>query len=452
MSITHSPTAPSSKRRSAPKKPPRSSESQTSSVGRSSRKGTAHDEWATDDDDEPTKRVPRATKQSGRTKRLAILQSVFNLAASTLRAFGLLLPFALYLLPFVALFFVITYLRSLLYSYIPVFPSFEPALAQLSRLSIPLQHLPSVSLAPLTCAILGRGCSSNYAHISRAVRTTTFRAQNALTVFDHLLKLGSAEESTALALHPVEIWELATAIRYSRGIEDRAFISTELASLGDSMREVKDSVIDLNAQGMSAFTWIVHEFTRLENAISQAALSPTSSPKQQEELTKLLDSLFDRISTSLNDLLASLDQAIPTAARATEQSKRIFDGLEREKAYQQYEIESRSWIKTIADLQGGKGKQLRRDLDLTMISSNVVSGVSRDLEQTRYSLREYQANVGHFSAGMVGFHLSANEMSVEEEVNSLKIVMDEMKATLAEARVRARGKPKFKEIGVEPVS
>jgi len=38
----------------------------------------------------------------------------------------------------------------------------------------------------------------------------------------------------------------------------------------------------------------------------------------------------------------------------------------------------------------------------------------------------------------VGYHLSSNDLSVEDEVNSLKSVMEEMKATLSEARGRTR--------------
>lgn len=52
-------------------------------------------------------------------------------------------------------------------------------------------------------------------------------------------------------------------------------------------------------------------------------------------------------------------------------------------------------------------------------------------------------------AGVVGYYLSSNDMSVEDEVQSLKSVMAEMKATLSEARGRTR-KPSgdsVKEIG-----
>jgi hypothetical protein len=93
--------------------------------------------------------------------------------------------------------------------------------------------------------------------VSGAARRAAYKGQQALTIFDHLLALGTEDDSTGLALHPVEIWELSTAIRYSSAIEEREFISSELATLGDSVREVKDSVIGLNAQGMNAFIWIV---------------------------------------------------------------------------------------------------------------------------------------------------------------------------------------------------
>ena len=53
----------------------------------------------------------------------------------------------------------------------------------------------------------------------------------------------------------------------------------------------------------------------------------------------------------------------------------------------------------------------------------------------------------------MGYHLSSNDLSVEDEVNSLKSVMDEMKATLSEARGRTRrsssdkGAERVREIG-----
>ena len=49
--------------------------------------------------------------------------------------------------------------------------------------------------------------------------------------------------------------------------------------------------------------------------------------------------------------------------------------------------------------------------------------------------------------------MSSNDLSVEDEVNSLKSVMDEMKATLSEARGRTRrrssdkGAERVREIG-----
>lgn len=94
-----------------------------------------------------------------------------------------------------------------------------------------------------------------------------------------MIALGSEEDSVGLSLHPVEIWELSTAIRYSSGIEEKEFISDELASLGDSVREVKDLVIGLNAQGMNAFTWIVVS----EKKLSQQRLTRSRTNHLQEK-------------------------------------------------------------------------------------------------------------------------------------------------------------------------
>lgn len=152
----------------------------------------------------------------------------------------------------------IAYSRHLLHSYLSVLPGFlQPSLSRLANVSLPLPHLGLAQLSTIACATLGVNCPTNPNLVSGAARKAAYRGQQALSIFDHLLALGDPDSSTGLALHPVEIWELSTAIRDSSGIDDKEFISTELASLGDSVREVKDSVIGLNAQGMNAFVWIV---------------------------------------------------------------------------------------------------------------------------------------------------------------------------------------------------
>ena len=247
-----SPSRPKSRIKQQQPSSSRTSSSQTTK--RSKQPTPQH--WSTDEEqsDSSIEQVVKRTRKKRPTSR-----SIFrNLFFSFLTSF--IYPLIPYFLFFFLLYIIIAYSRYLLYSYLSLLPSFlQPSLSHLANLSIPLPPL-SLSLSPLTslsCSLLGVSCPPNLKLVSTAARTASLRAKHALTVFDHLIALGSEEDSVGLSLHPVEIWELSTAIRYSSGIEEKEFISDELASLGDSVREVKDLVIGLNAQGMNAFTWIV---------------------------------------------------------------------------------------------------------------------------------------------------------------------------------------------------
>ncbi|GAA6005118.1 hypothetical protein JCM11491_002583 [Sporobolomyces phaffii] len=416
---------------------PSSSAKVPTSPSKKGKRATEH--WSTDDDEEEDisdhEAVKRARQAKARKKKPSP-SFVRNLAFSLVRSF--LYPLLPYVLLFSALYIVIAYSRYLLYSYLSLLPAFlQPSFAKFANVSLPLPTLSLSPLSTLSCALVGINCPRNLNLVSGAARKAAYKGQQALTIFDHLLALGAEESSNGLALYPVEIWELATAIRYSSAIDDREFISGELSSLGDSVREVKDTVIDLNAQGMNAFIWIVHEFTRLEEAISRAASGGTTK-RQEEDLNRLLDALFDKIAHSLGDLLAALDRAIPVATVASDRSRRIFGALRAEESHTERALRETGWIEWMQHVQGSKGKQLRRDLDLTRGSAEAVIGVWEGLEATRNDLLGYRNNVGYFKAGVVGYHLSSNDMSVEDEVGSLKAVMSEMKATLNEARARTR--------------
>lgn len=255
------------------------SSSRTSSSPQTKRsKQPTPQHWSTDEEqsDSSIEQVVKRTRKKRPTSR-----SIFrNLFFSFLTSF--IYPLIPYFLFFFLLYIIIAYSRYLLYSYLSLLPSFlQPSLSHLANLSIPLPSL-SLSLSPLTslsCSLLGVSCPPNLKLVSTAARTASLRAKHALTVFDHLIALGSEEDSVGLSLHPVEIWELSTAIRYSSGIEEKEFISDELASLGDSVREVKDLVIGLNAQGMNAFTWIVVS----EKKLSQQRLTRSRTNHLQEK-------------------------------------------------------------------------------------------------------------------------------------------------------------------------
>ncbi|GAA6048991.1 hypothetical protein JCM3770_005429 [Rhodotorula araucariae] len=437
-----------------------------------------HQDWSTDEDSGGTEellvhqgmgptvqraatKVPKHAVQSGRTSPayslLGPLCQVFRLfAKAALALLPYLLPLVPYLLLASGLYLGIAIARSYLEHYLSYFPALlQGPLSHLTDLSLPLPRLPSdLSFATvhlLPCSTLGIFCGSrptpSFELLSAgAARTAATRAHHALDIFESVLDLGSGE-GAGMSLEPVAIWELATAVRYTSSLEDRAFLSERLSDLGDKSREVKDHVIALNAQGFNSFHWVVHEFTRLEELITSASSpsAPRMSPRQREDFGRLLSSLFDKISTSLGELLAALDRAIPSATLASDSARHIFAALRSEESVKSDALDSVDWFqRMIAAVDGGpqggkKVKMLRRDLEITRASAGAVMDVWQALERTRESLVSYQRHVEHYKAGVVGFHLSGHGLSVEQEVASLKTVMGEMRSTLDAARQRSSG-------------
>ncbi|GAA5921291.1 hypothetical protein JCM3775_002978 [Rhodotorula graminis] len=425
--------------------------------------------WETDDDSQHDQRLlddrrrysQRKAEQVKAAKRpprppatshvLAALGPIRWAARLSRKAAWTLLPCLLPLVPYLILalsvYLGIAVARSYLAYYLSYFPALlQGPLSRLADLSLPLPHLPT-NLSP--CLTLGIFCGSSSSPSfellsAGAARTAATRAHAALDVFEHLLDLG-AGESAGMSLEPVAVWELATAVRYTSSLDDRVFLSERLSDLGDKSREVKDHVIALNAQGYSSFHWVVHEFTRLEELITAASSpsAPRMSDRQRAEFEQLLSSLFDKISSSLGDLVTSLDRAIPSATLASDSAKLIFAALRSEESQRADELDSIDWFRRMtaavaASPQGGKKvKALKRDLEITRASAGAVIGVWQALEETRESLVSYQRHVEHYKAGVVGFHLSGHGLSVEQEVGSLKTVMGEMRASLDQAKRRS---------------
>ncbi|GAA5893001.1 hypothetical protein JCM6882_006913 [Rhodosporidiobolus microsporus] len=427
--------------------------------------------WSTEeeeDDSEDEDQVPldRATKRAAsrltRTRPPPPRRTTSSAFKPLFRSLRLLSPLLAPVVPYILLAFALytslALAQSYLYSYLSSLPlpSFLlTPLSTLSRLPLPLPHLHSFPryISPVLsvpCSTLGLLCrpghpsaKSEFKLLSAgAARTAAVRAQHAVDIFDHLVKLADPEESVGLGLHPVECWELSTAVRYTSNLDDRIIISEQLAELGDLSREVKEHVIGLNAQGMNAMSWIVHEFTRLEELLTRASSQSSMSAKDQAAFNSLLESLFARISTSLTDLLNSLDKALPSATLASDSARRIFSALRASERSSLDAWEDVPWTGKLLDAvgnQGSKARMLRRDLELTRASAGAVVGVWEALEGTREALLSYSKHVGHFKAGVIGFHLSGHGLSIEDEVASLKTVMGEMRGVVEAARKGSRG-------------
>ena len=133
-----------------------------------------------------------------------------------------------------------------------------------------------------------------------------------------------------------------------------------------SRHSLARSQIDLNAQGINSFTWIEHEFSRIERLLS----SPTKVPAKK--LEKMVDQLFEKINTDLSELLRSLDKAIPLATRTSDLGRRVFGTIEEERAVLNKEKEEQGVVEWLGSVGGWKGKQLRRDLQLCRRSADGV--------------------------------------------------------------------------------
>lgn len=306
----------------------------------------------------------------------------------------------------------------------------------------------SGSLAPVlafSCSTVGLGCSSvdRESAVGGAARTARVQAAQALDLFDSVLSLGRSDGG----LHHVAIWELSVAVQHTSAFQNREFLSGQLQELGDMTRDVKDEVIRLNSQGLNSFTWIVHEFTRLENVIDSAATRPSST--NRAALDSLLTSLYEKISTDLSALLTALDRAIRVADRASSLGGRLVGALSEEEFGLRREKEDASVWKNLIERQGWKGKQLKRDLALAGESVGAVKDLRWNLEKARGSFLEYESNVGHFKSGLIGYHLAGHGLSAEEEVASLRHVLDDFRRTLHEAK-GGRAVPPSSRTGIDP--
>lgn len=52
------------------------------------------------------------------------------------------------------------------------------------------------------------------------------------------------------------------------------------------------------------------------------------------------------------------------------------------------------------EVKGAKGRQLKRDLELTQGSADAILDVTEAMEATRNSLRSYSKNVGYFKVSL----------------------------------------------------
>jgi hypothetical protein len=250
MSTSRSAQAsPRSRKRSKP-----TAVSSTRPPSSTSKRSKEEEERWTDDEEEERleQRAEEEERHRRRSKRKpppfpSFLQSSFS---SFLRLifFKYILSYALL---FLALYLLITTAKSYLYSFLPALPL--PAFL--------LTSLRPILAIPCAIGIGGSWCPPGYQEqweqtSAAAARAASQGASQAVNIFQHLSEL-SDPKSVGLALHPVECWELATAVRYS-SLDDREFLSTEMSKLGDQTRDLKEQVINVNAEGLNSMQWILY--------------------------------------------------------------------------------------------------------------------------------------------------------------------------------------------------
>ena len=210
------------------------------------------------------------------------------------------------------------------------------------------------------------------------------------------------------------MWELGITVLASSEIPEKEILGSELIALGDSTRNVRDAVIGLNSRGISSFTWILHEFERIQEIIHNTLPEPPTTPGSSRSntparmkrksvdvpLETLVTNLVEKIARDLSDILQDLDRAIPLADQASTQGGRLLVALSSEHAELRRTKEQRSLLDSFAVAIGAgstwKSKQLQRDLALSEESVTQVATIRRGLELARSSFLEYHNNVGHF--------------------------------------------------------
>ena len=138
----------------------------------------------------------------------------------------------------------------------------------------PITILHPASLKTAYCSTIGIGCEVEPLPVARLARTVADQALQAHDIFTSVVALGNPAN---LGLHHTEyvepreiqlgliqyvlyrVWELAVAVKATSDLEDKDRLGNSLKELGDLTRDTKDAMTGLNAQGINAFSWILHE-------------------------------------------------------------------------------------------------------------------------------------------------------------------------------------------------
>lgn len=295
----------------------------------------------------------------------------------------------------------------------------------------PMLYSGIMSPVQVYCSTVGIGCSTDgdpvdVGKIAKQVGTQALQAHD---MFTSVVALG---DPAALALNHVEIWELAVAVQVSSGLENRHELGNQLRGFGDKIRDVKDVMGVLHSKGITTFQWALHRFTRLEKTLELAESKPRAYTNKR--IKAQLDDLFKHLDESLKDLLKGVENAIPLANQASEEGGLIRTEFGSEKSRMQRARDDQPFWRRLKDIGSFAGRRLREDIRVTTDTIDTVKELRFNLENTRSFLISYRDQVGYFKSGFQGFHIGDHGLDPEDEVATLRDIMQRFEDSVEKAR------------------
>ncbi|KAH9809617.1 hypothetical protein DFH28DRAFT_933534 [Melampsora americana] len=253
------------------------------------------------------------------------------------------------------------------------------------------------------CAVL-KGpifCKEKSADVSKITRSVTDSAKLASDIFESVVGLGNPYN---LNMHQADILELAIAVQYSTSLEGKEVLASQLTDLSEMSRDIKDQIIGINSRGINTFSFIAYEFSRLQDLIE--LIQKGSGEYTTQQVSHNLGILFERISGDLARLLNDIELSIPLTSQAADLGTVITGQLlESYSKLLKIKEDTPLWKKFLE--QGSwSQQQLARDLSLTSESASVIS-----------------------------LHIADHQLSAEDEVCSMRHIINEFKQAVRDSKV-----------------
>ncbi|ORY23274.1 hypothetical protein BCR39DRAFT_549646 [Naematelia encephala] len=325
-----------------------------------------------------------------------------------------------------------------------------------------LSLLPLRAASTPLCALTGIGCqlslfstfvNGTYTKTARpwwasrrktedlalVARTLTQEARGARDIFDSITLVSQGE--TLGRLDYLNIWELASTVRAGSSLEDRDYISQELADLGEVARDLGDELRDINSVGVNTFGWLQMKF----DGLSRKLALPASRRPSADELTRQLHPIMLELSSDLDRLLVRVERARDLAAAGSTNGRSIRDRLDAVRS-SLVELKEREpgWkapAHAVAHFfKGGelsKADILSRDLATTARTIEHLKILIAGIEDWRRLLKDYSTHISIFSASMMGTHLAASDetgLGPEDEVAVLRQVVEDFGMAVGQAK------------------